>query len=954
MSYHWDHKDIAKALEAALTAEGIIVLRDEGALQQSGEDLNAFMKLINHPNLDGVISIVSDQYLKSPNCMEEISETMKRFDWKKSFIPIVVNGDLYQRGSEIPYVKYWEDNKNKWQAKRDRDLATTATMHLEPFLENIRFTIQADVKNLQANGFKEIITRIKDPTAKIEIKTQENLPALIQDKLDHPHKELTLDQSIALLLACISEGKLQAKKASDKEVILFIGNTGAGKSTTVNYLCGCTFQLKPFKELGIKGLGKAVIVKTPSQGGSKDEVMPIGHTKDSKTFMPQIEKDPDTQNTYMDCPGFLDNRGVEINIANAVNIKNAIQESKTAKVIILINYHSLKAERGRGLTEMLKIAYNLFGNEQNLLNAKDSLLIGITNTAGCDSDLEELREWITEGNPTLQKLAERIFTYDPLNREIEGAWNREEFLGALQNLKPVPNHKKIFSTVLTHEDENKLLHISEALGEKIQKALKQGDYKQASTHYNHLTSLSIIEHHTIERLFQTQRREIETHAHGQINTFNSACHLENFNEAEKLLKLLEFAVGNFQELERIIDPPRLKDYYSACQKKQTAREAEFKKYQDEIRSANKRIEEFIKLIDLQKSQMEKQLSEQEENYKKLLSSLESNYSQKLQNLEITMKELLTEKETRLQKTEEELKIAQDLKDQETNKKLLDERKKLEEEYEQKLKAAEEEKNKILQDKQALIEKQQQAHKQKQQEIATQIQTLEDQRVQQQKLQKGAIPEMAFGKAKWEKYFGDIGAEPPLPPNIDEILNSPCSFWPEKKVRETHLLVLVPQTVNGRPFCLDSLEGLIKSPKTGHKTQYRGYSDYVKKELGSKSAPSHWVLMTRDVIEGSRNKSYDDQKKLVQSHAQKTKTPYEMPMALDAATAILMHYVETGKALYTDDKLGPQWTYTRCQEKVNNNQWPATIGGFAAGGLSVDNADFVDHWFFSGVGCVRKF
>ncbi|MCB1075772.1 MAG: hypothetical protein KDK59_09620, partial [Simkania sp.] len=452
---------------------------------------------------------------------------------------------------------------------------------------------------------------------------------------------------------------------------------------------------------------------------------------------------------------------------------------------------------------------------------------------------------------------------------------------------------------------------------------------------------------TIERLFQTQRREIETHAHGQINTFNSACHLENFNEAEKLLKLLDVAVRNFQELDRIIDPPRLKDYYSACQKKQTAREAEFKKYQDEIRSANKRIEEFIKLIDLQKSQMEKQLSEQEENYKKLLSSLESNYSQKLQNLEITMKELLTEKETRLQKTEEELKIAQTLKNQEVSKKLLDERKKLEEEYEQRLKKAEEEKNKILQDKQTLLQKQQQAHKQKQQEIATQIQTLETQKVQQQKLQKGAIPEMAFGKAKWEKYFGDIGAEPPLPPNIDEILSSPCPFWPEKKVRETHLLVLVPQTVNGRPFCLNSLSELITSPKTGNKTQYYYYDNYVKNELGAKSASSHWVLMTRDVIPDSRSKTYVDQKKLIQSHAQKTNIPYEMPLALDATTAILVHYVETRERIYTDNPT----TYTRCQEKVNNNQWPAAIGSFAAGGLSVSS---LARWCDHGVGCVRKF
>ena len=39
---------------------------------------------------------------------------------------------------------------------------------------------------------------------------------------------------------------------------------------------------------------------------------------------------------------------------------------------------------------------------------------------------------------------------------------------------------------------------------------------------------------------------------------------------------------------------------------------------------------------------------------------------------------------------------------------------------------------------------------------------------------------AFGKAQWEKYFGDVGVEPPLPEIIYGILNSPCPFWKEKK------------------------------------------------------------------------------------------------------------------------------------------------------------------------------
>ena len=39
----------------------------------------------------------------------------------------------------------------------------------------------------------------------------------------------------------------------------------------------------------------------------------------------------------------------------------------------------------------------------------------------------------------------------------------------------------------------------------------------------------------------------------------------------------------------------------------------------------------------------------------------------------------------------------------------------------------------------------------------------------QKGQLEGLESYAFGKAKWEMYFGDVGEEPPLPPNIHEIL-----------------------------------------------------------------------------------------------------------------------------------------------------------------------------------------
>merc|ERR1712093_972913 len=86
-----------------------------------------------------------------------------------------------------------------------------------------------------------------------------------------------------------------------------------------------------------------VVVKSKSK---IPEVMKIGNTiRKSETFIPKIAYDHKTKITYMDCPGFLDNRGPEINIANAVNIKQTFHHAKSVRVVILINYNSLEADR---------------------------------------------------------------------------------------------------------------------------------------------------------------------------------------------------------------------------------------------------------------------------------------------------------------------------------------------------------------------------------------------------------------------------------------------------------------------------------------------------------------------------------------------------------------------------------------------------------------------------------
>ena len=214
----------------------------------------------------------------------------------------------------------------------------------------------------------------------------------------------------------------------------------------------------------------------------------------------------------------------------------------------------------------------------------------------------------------------------------------------------------------------------------------------------------------------------------------------------------------------------------------------------------------------------------------------------------------------------------------------------------------------------------------------------------------------FGKAEWAKYYGNVGAEPPLPKNIVQILEGPCPIWPGKKVSDTHLLVLIPAKVNGRFLTLNSLEGLIKKPKAGHSTKYRTGGHYTRKEFGNKFiSSSYWILFSKDVIPGSRKKGYTNQCKLVKELSIKTRISYAVPHALEAAVAISTHYVRSGARLYSDN---PN-TSTRCQERLAkiHTGWPVVVGGFSLSkGFSVHVPETHNQFVHNphGMAVVRKF
>ena len=191
----------------------------------------------------------------------------------------------------------------------------------------------------------------------------------------------------------------------------------------------------------------------------------------------------------------------------------------------------------------------------------------------------------------------------------------------------------------------------------------------------------------------------------------------------------------------------------------------------------------------------------------------------------------------------------------------------------------------------------------------------------------------FGEERWRKYYGEVEAEPPIPDYLFRLYTQPCKLWLSKKVYETHLLTLIPATVDGEALTLDSFRKMTKQPKHGaYKRGYSYYNDAVKNELGYKGVvASHWALMTRDVIKESRGKSRGEHLVLLMEKNELAKIDYMLPPILDGVVSTLCHHVVGEERLFPDSPC----TYSRCLESINNNQNVSVFGVFSSGGLRVD-------------------
>lgn len=213
----------------------------------------------------------------------------------------------------------------------------------------------------------------------------------------------------------------------------------------------------------------------------------------------------------------------------------------------------------------------------------------------------------------------------------------------------------------------------------------------------------------------------------------------------------------------------------------------------------------------------------------------------------------------------------------------------------------------------------------------------------------ATKEFAFGPDQYLHFFKKKCINVPrLPDDIVKILNEDCPIF-GGKVYQHWMLTYIPACFNDDQtdlLTLNALEKLVQAPldvSGGHKTNYCYFYD-VQTRFGDQAlGKSLWVLMSKTVVPGTRDKSFQLQQSVVQELREKHKIIYSVPeTVLEVAASVSTHYTRTGeRCLSSDDP----YTYSRVKQTLNGG-WAAVVGGFS----QKDGLNFLCfHFDFDNVG-----
>lgn len=230
---------------------------------------------------------------------------------------------------------------------------------------------------------------------------------------------------------------MKTKEAADlidgQEIILLVGETGVGKSTTIQFLAGAKMQEKQVEIAPGKFLEHIEPIEYNNPYLREVISSPFGKSE-TRYIKPIVISLKDIYGgtksgsiNLCDSPGFEDTSGPEVDIANSIGVIAALQNCKSVKILALSSYKSL-GDRGQGIQKLAHTLVNMIRDIEDRLNTvvytftkyplnKDvnAMLMNIKNSAiEQDPSLKTDTAFLAVLNDMIEKTEERAYKIDPI------------------------------------------------------------------------------------------------------------------------------------------------------------------------------------------------------------------------------------------------------------------------------------------------------------------------------------------------------------------------------------------------------------------------------------------------------------------------------------------------------------------------------------------------------------
>lgn len=172
ISYNWGLKESAQNLFEFLTSSGFSVSMDDHDLSYK-DKISTFMESIRQS--DFAILLISDEYLKSANCMTEVLHVLKDRDCQHKILPVRhKNASFFKIADRLSYVSYWDSQVNDIRAHiskvdiasaideiKNLKTAQTISQEINGFLALISDMIILTIEEQEANSYAKIMNYIR-------------------------------------------------------------------------------------------------------------------------------------------------------------------------------------------------------------------------------------------------------------------------------------------------------------------------------------------------------------------------------------------------------------------------------------------------------------------------------------------------------------------------------------------------------------------------------------------------------------------------------------------------------------------------------------------------------------------------------------------------------------------------------------------------------------------------